>query len=111
MNNIKENGFYVAKDECVSCACCEGIAPKLFSHNKTSFIKKQPDTPHELRTMFRASRVCMVDCIYYAGKDELLKEYFTNVTNCYERNGNVCSLENCPCFDAYLLARSKFGNA
>ena len=110
MTNEKEIGFYVEENECVTCGCCESVAPKLFHHNKTSFVKKQPETSHELRTMFRASRVCIVDCIYYDGKDQLLTDYFLKIRSCFERNGNVCSLDNCPCFNSFLVAQAETVN-
>lgn len=107
MKKEDQGDFYVHEDECVICGCCERVAPALFSSDDTvSFVKSQPNNIDEMRRMFRASRICMVECIYYEGSDKLLKTHFENIKSCFERNGNICSLDYCSCFDSFMKTQS-----
>ena len=105
--------YYVAKDECVICGCCEGVAPDLFLHHPDtgiSEVKRQPKTAEEFRQMFLAQRICMVDCIYYSGPDLLLHKYSDMILNCPELRGpKTCSKQNCPCFQEYLKEKNEPG--
>ena len=109
MKKNDQGEFFVMLDECVACGCCEGVAPSSFKSPKNgdpSFVYAQPKTQDEMKRVFRAARICMVDCINYDGPDDILKEHFSNIFTCYERNGNICSLEHCPCYNNFIEAKS-----
>ena len=108
MKKNDQGDFFVNSDECVVCGCCEGVAPSLFKSPESgdaSFVNAQPKTEDEMKRVFRASRICMVDCIKYDGPDDILKEHFSNISTCYERNGNICSLEHCLCYEGFIEAK------
>ena len=78
MNNDPQDhsGFFVHPDECVTCGCCQDLSPVIFDwwgreiDPPSSHVLRQPDTDEELDSVVTAQRVCMVDCIYYGGKDK-----------------------------------------
>lgn len=70
--------FWISHKECLICGACHDEASGLIdwsspdsegpSYNSSNFIK-QPETTDEIDKVIAAMRVCMADCIYYAGNN------------------------------------------
>jgi len=62
--------FYVEDGCCTRCGVPDVTAPELFGEaDYTCFVKRQPETTHELGRMLRAMITSEVGCIRYGGVD------------------------------------------
>lgn len=70
--------FYVEDRCCTACGIPEFHAPEVFTFGEGNFescyVKKQPINEAETMKVINAMRDAEVDCIWYKGKDELIKE-------------------------------------
>lgn len=78
--------FRIEATECVTCYCCHAEAPGLIAEvlssidaDKTSGIVRQPVTNAEYEKILSAVSICVVDCIYYDGKDPCILSVYDRV--------------------------------
>lgn len=65
--------FYVEIDCCLFCGVPQEIAPGLFSplhdNDDSCYVRKQPETAHELDQMIEVMEYAELQCIHYRGDD------------------------------------------
>lgn len=83
--SVKENvdgDFYVEEGCCTMCGVPDSVAPTLFggfdvsgkATHEQCFVKKQPETPEELKQMLTVLDSQELGCVRYCGKDKKIKE-------------------------------------